>query len=308
MTQWHASGGARQLPGADEIFLDHVGHFVADAKGASEALARAGFTPTPISIQRNPDGSPTGTGNVCAMLRRGYVECLFKTADTPLSQELDAAVARQAGVHLAAFAVADSAAAHARLAAAGFRMRPLAKLARLVPTATAQATAAFTVARVEPGEMAEGRIQLLTHHSEEAVWQERWLEHPNGAFALSRLVIAVVDVTEAAARFARFTGRVAMASASGMSVALDRGTIDLVTAGAFSDAFPEVAIPSLPFIGAYEVVVNSLSPADAILRGSGFQIRREQRSIVAAFPQELGSGAWLFAEADRHGLHPAWEP
>ena len=60
------------------------------------------------------------------------------------------------------------------------------------------ATAAFTVARVEPGEMAEGRIQVLTHHTEDAVWQRRWLAHPNGALGLASLAIAVADVDEAA--------------------------------------------------------------------------------------------------------------
>jgi len=81
----------RRLPAGDEIFLDHVAHFVADADAASRALAQAGFTTTPPSIQVNPDAhggppQPTGTGNVTAMLDRGYIEFLFKTADTPLAQ------------------------------------------------------------------------------------------------------------------------------------------------------------------------------------------------------------------------------
>ena len=45
----------RQLPRGDEIFLDHVGHFVADVEAAGRALARAGFAPTPVSVQVNPD-------------------------------------------------------------------------------------------------------------------------------------------------------------------------------------------------------------------------------------------------------------
>src|SRR5262245_65123938 len=107
----------RQLPFADEIFLDHVGHFVRDHEAASRALARAGFAPTPPSVQVNPDpdgGAPqlTGTGNVTAMFARGYIEVLFKTAETPLTREFDAGLARYPGVHLAAFAVADAAAAH----------------------------------------------------------------------------------------------------------------------------------------------------------------------------------------------------
>src|SRR5262245_44790337 len=70
----------RQLPLGEEIFLDHVGHFVRDPDAASRALARAGFAPTPVSIQVNPapDGSErlTGTGNVTAMLAGGYIEAL----------------------------------------------------------------------------------------------------------------------------------------------------------------------------------------------------------------------------------------
>ena len=139
---------------------------------SSRALARAGFSPTPISIQVNPgpDGSarPAGTGNVTAMLARGYIETLFKTADTPLGRELETAVARYPGVHLAAFSVADAAAAHRRLTHAGFRMQPLAGMQRPVDTVNGPGTAAFTLARLVPGEMPEGRIQILTHRSEDA--------------------------------------------------------------------------------------------------------------------------------------------
>ena len=99
----------RQLPVGGEIFLDHVGHFVPRSGGREPALARAGFAPTPVSVQYNPDGTPTGTGNVTAMFSRGYIEVLFKTADTPLGQEFEAALAGHAGVHLAAFSVADAA-------------------------------------------------------------------------------------------------------------------------------------------------------------------------------------------------------
>src|SRR5687767_15407947 len=126
----------RQLPVNDEIFLDHVGHFVQDPKAASAALARAGFAPTPVSVQVAPDGGPTGTGNVCAMFTRGYVEVLFKTADTPLGREFEAALSRHSGLQLAAFAVADAAAWHKRIGEAGFRTRPIAPFSRPVGTET----------------------------------------------------------------------------------------------------------------------------------------------------------------------------
>ena len=118
-------------------------------------------------------------------------------------------LARHGGVHLAAFAVADAADAHRRLAAQGFRLRPLVHMQRPVETGGAPGTAAFTLARLKPGEMPEGRIQILTHRTEHMVWQPRWLSHANGALALTGVTIAVADVAEAAGRFARFTGRAA---------------------------------------------------------------------------------------------------
>jgi hypothetical protein len=298
VTAHHANAEAdRQLPRADEIFLDHVGHFVRDCDAAARAFARAGFAPTPVSIQVNPDpggGTPAGTGNVTAMFARGYVEALFKAADTPLSRELDAALARYPGVHLAAFSVADAGAAHRRLAAQGFRLRPLLDMQRPVETDGAPGTAAFTLARLEPGEMAEGRIQILTHRTEAIVWQPRWLAHRNGALALTGVTIAVVDVEEAARRFVRFSGRAARPTASGCTIALDRGRIELVTAEAFAQRLPEVPIPTLPFIGAYGIRVRELTALEGLLSDAGVSARRHPGGLVACFPEGLGHGAWVF--------------
>ena len=290
----------RQLPILDEIFLDHVGHFVRDPHAAGRALARAGFAPTPVSIQVVPDADgtprPSGTGNVTVMFSRGYIEALFKTADTPLGRELDAALARHGGVHLAAFSVADAAAAHRRLASAGFRMQPLVHMQRPVDTGGAPGIAAFTLARLEPRQMPEGRIQILTHRTEAMVWQPRWLSHPNGAVALTSVIIVVADAEEAAGRFARFTGREAMPSPLGQTIELDRGRVQLMTAEAFTRTLPDVPIPSLPFIGAYAIRVASLAVTRDMLKRAGLRTRRSEQDLVAIFPEELGQGAWLFAE------------
>jgi hypothetical protein len=291
----------RQLPLEGEIFLDHLAHFVRDAQSAGRALAHAGFAPAPLSIQSNPDpdGGPprlTGTGNMTVMFRRGYVEILFKTSDTPLSRELDTALERHPGLHLVAFAVANAGDAHARLDASGFRVRPLVQMQRPVDTESGPATAAFTIARIEPGLMPEGRVQILTHRTEQAVWQPRWLTHPNGAVALTDVVIAVENVEEAAQRFARFTGCPVIANGAGRAVALDRGRVQIIDTAAFTGLLPEVAIPSLPFIGAYTIMVVSLDTAEQVLRARGTPSRRHGPLLIARFPRELGLGAWIFVE------------
>jgi glyoxalase-like protein len=286
----------RQLPVDGEIFLDHVGHFVRDAEAASRALARAGFAPTPQSVQSNPDGTLTGTGNVTAMFSRGYIEVLFKTADTPLGREFDLALAGHAGVHLAAFSVADAGGQHRRLSDAGFAMRPLVQFQRPVETETGADVAAFTVVRPERGAMAEGRIQILAHRTEHTVWQPRWLTHRNGALGLVDLVVIGADVAEATGRFVRFTGREAKPTKYGQALVLDRGQVQLFSNDAFAAMFAEIAIPPLPFIGAYAVRVQSIATAEALLRQEGMTVRRLGAALVVPFPQELGAGAWLFVE------------
>ncbi len=295
----------RQLPAGDEIFLDHVAHFVRDAEAAQRALIHCGFAPTPISIQVNPEAGggtrPTGTGNVTAMFERGYAEVLFKTADTPLSREFDAMLEKHSGLHLAAFAVANAEAAHRRLADSGFAVRDLVRMSRPVDAQAGVATAAFTIARVEPGVMPEGRIQMLTHHTEEAVWQKRWLSHSNGAVGLADVVIAVADVDEAAARFARFTGRETRRTSGGAVLSLDRGGVYLVTYDRITERVPEVPITRLPFMIGYALRVRSLAAAETAVDRADLDWHTFEGGITAAFPVALGEGAWFFVE-DTSGL------
>src|SRR5271166_638383 len=292
----------RQLPFGDEIFLDHVGHFVRDAQAASRALQRAGFAPTPVSIQADKDPAtgrlvPTGLGNITAMFARGYVEVLFNNSDTPLAGEFDAALARRAGLHLAAFSVVDAAAARERLAAAGFPVRDLVRMQRPVETESGPGIAAFTISRVTPMTMPEGRIQILTHHTEETVWQPRWLSHPNSVCDLIDVAIAVDDVEEAAPRFARFIGRPATFTPGGALIRLDRGGIYLVSHDSATEELPEVPVTSLPFMIGYALGVESLAAAEAAIDGANLEWRAFEDGIVATFPAELGQGAWFFVEA-----------
>ena len=293
----------RQLPAGDEIFLDHVAHFVRDPDAAQRALIRCGFATTPISIQVSPDPSggtrPTGTGNITAMFKRGYAEVLFKTSDTPFAREFDAMLDQHAGLHLAAFSVADAEAAHRRLAASGFAARELVRMSRPVDTEAGADTAAFTIARVQASVMPEGRIQMLTHHTEQAVWQKRWLDHPNSALGLIDVMIAVADVKEAAQRFTRFTGRAATRRPGGSAfIGLDRGGVYLISRERVTRRLPEVAITKLPFIAAYALSVQSLATAERTAERADLEWRAIDggEGIVVTFPLELGQGAWFFVE------------
>jgi hypothetical protein len=292
-----------QLPSGDEIFLDHVGHFVADIAAAEEALKRCGFLPTPFSVQSAPTGpngalEPTGTGNICAMLGAGYLEFLAKTADTPIGRELEASLARWSGVHLAAFAVADAEGAYARLVQAGFPMRPIVRMRRPVETETGKAEARFTVARIQAGAMPEGRIQMLTHHTEDAVWQRRWMAHPNGVAGLAGLLIVSDAVEEAGKRFARFFAQEPKTTERGIVFPLSRGSVQISPP---EEAEPLVgAAPGLPWLAAYGLLADDLRAVGNRLAAAGYEFVRRDRAILAPFPSALGRGFWAFVEEAHH--------
>jgi len=128
------------------------------------------------------------------------------------------------------------------------------------------------------------------------VWQPRWLSHPNSVCALIDVVIAVDDLDEATARFARFTGRSAISTPGGALIRLDRGGIYLISHHRAAEKLPEVPVTALPFMLGYALGVESLAAAEAAVDGADLEWRTFEEGIVATFPTELGAGAWFFVE------------
>lgn len=294
----------RQAPGEGEVFLDHVAHWVPDMDAAADEFERLGFLLTPYTEHANSTAPgepirPAGSANRCIMLREGYLEILTPTADTAIGQELQAGIDRYVGVHLAAFSCADAEAQRARLVAAGFDQRPVVDLRRETETADgAQGTLRFTVIRPFPGVMAEGRIQFLTHHTPDLLWEERWLHHPNTVERLSDLVVCVADPDEAAARFEAYLGRPARRIAGGWSIALERGQLALLGQDAAESALGGISIPVLPYIAGYLLRCGSLDVCKAHFEQEGIVYRELTESMIAVTQPASIGGILLFGAAD----------
>ncbi len=280
-----------QLPDAGAVFLDHVAHFVPAMDPAAEALKRCGFQLTPFTAQSNRIGGkalPAGTGNRCAMLRRGYVEILAATGDTPLGHQLGERLARHVGLHLAAFSSTDAAGEHRRLADAGFPVEPLVDMRRPVATEDGEHDARFTIARIAPGIMPEGRIQFLTHHTANLVWREPYLDHPNGAQALSALWVAAVDPDEPARRFARFTGHPARHDGEMATITLERGALRLASPEFLQYKFGIAPGPPLPYFAAYEIAVADLDSVRRLLDAAGLATAANAAGVALTLPRSIG--------------------
>ena len=252
-----------QIPAPGEKVLDHLAHWVPGLEAAGATLASLGFTLTPRSEQHasaRPGApvTPVGSANRCIMLRSGYLEVLAPLAPTPIGRELQAGIDRYVGVHLLAFGSSDTEAEQVRLAAGGFPQRQPVALRREVEKESGETvTLRFTVGRAKLGSMAEGRVQFLTHHTPEHLWEPRWLAHPNTAEGLAEVWIVTADLDEAAARYAGYLDQPAGRNEAGVAtIALARGRVSLFTPEAFRARLSGVAIPALPFISGYGVAVR----------------------------------------------------
>lgn len=283
------------IPGGSDVFLDHVGAYVADRRQAALRLRRLGFTLTQYArhVQAAPDGAqqPTGTGNQCVMFREGYLEIMSATGEaTPLAALLRDAIARYEGLHLLAFAVADAEARHAALPSRHFKPLPLVRLRRPVPAGGGEESCRFDVVRLPPGAMPEGRIQLVTHHTPELVWRPELVVHANGAEALTGVLIAVDDPSEVAIRFSRFADRQALfADPDQSELELQRGRVVFVRTPRLASLLPQCAPPpALPYMAALAVRCRDIERLARHLVAATVDFHRDGTRILVSPGQACG--------------------
>jgi len=235
--------------------LDHVGVVGRDVAALAAEFETLGFCLTPLARHA---GGRTGNRNV--MLRRGYIE-LLSVVDGGSSATLDGFLRRYAGIHIMALAVDDAAATLARLHRAGFAQAALAHTDRAVDDADPGGPRArFTL--IATPDAPEGRVHLIRHETPEALWQERFLFHPNHAVALEEVVLVVTEPAGVAARLSRLAGRpVVPDAAGGFMLDLPRGRVRMLPESALGAVFPEVGVPVLPWIAGVTLATDDANAA-----------------------------------------------
>lgn len=284
---------ASQNPPPGKLNIDHVAHFVAHIDAASAALEQAGFTLTPFSAQSHrlePGGPlvPAGSGNRCVMLHEGYLEFLTPTADTAIASQLRAAIRRYTGVHLVALGTSAPQADHARLEKHGFAPLPPVALQREIGTDSGNQTARFTVVRVPPGTMAEGRIQFCQQHTPQWLWQTRWMQHANSARGLAAVILCVADPQEAAQRYARYTGLLAQVAGSQWRIDTQRGAL-LFVAPAAVERHLGITPPGVPWIAGYVLTSDDIAATRTRISAAQCTVRDlEARRLLLEWPGAVG--------------------
>ncbi len=289
----------RQQPEGGEVFLDHVGWFVADLDKAAAQLKRLGFAVSDENVHMNraPDGAqaPSGTVNRLVTPGLGYLEFLGARGDTPLARQHAAQLARYEGLHLMAFSSADVPAEAPRLAAEGFNPLEPVDMRRIVDTPAGPAEARFSVLRVPPGAMPEGRVQWCAHHTPEHVWKPGATAQPNGVEALTGALWIVDDVPEALDRYSRFLRKPAKRLSDDLgAIALDRGALLFATPSGTGVFAPPP--PTRPFGAIVSLRVADLEGSCRAVGGAASVTRLDDGALV-----DDGLGARLLLH---EGLSP----
>ena len=276
----------KQVPEGDQIFLDHVGSFVDDLDRAAVALKRLGFAPSDISHQKNvaADGTVllSGTSNRLVRLRRGFLEFLASTSDTPLSVQLRNALARYEGVHLIAFSHTDLEAQRARLVKCGFDMQEVVRLRGRARDVGLRHDVAWTILRTMPQVMPEGRIQFVYPHTPELSWPPGSTDHPNHADSLTGVIVCVGDPDEVKNRFGAYLGR----DTETDGVTTDRGRVYIAALDDVGDFLPDFSPPGLPYIAAVTVRTTDLGKTRQVIRSNGVEPLTQRDEILWIAPTD----------------------
>ncbi|HEY8612840.1 MAG TPA: VOC family protein [Roseomonas sp.] len=269
--------------------LDHIGVCARDAAALWGAYERLGFALTPVARQSRGD-QPLGTANRCAMLRRGYIELLAVVDPALPDNGLGVMLGRFEGARILALRMTDSEGNLARLRRAGLDIPGISPLSR--PVEPGGPIARFE--RLPLPEAPEGRVQLVRHLTPEAIWQERWMDHPNGVTELRAAIIVSDRPAESAARLSRLSGLpLEPDPAGGFALPLPDGArVRVLSPEVAAAILPGVEPPALPAIMGMVLGVSDLDATRAALSAVP---RIEVPEGVMVPPAEAAGCALVFA-------------
>ena len=195
--------------------LDHVVIDVRDQiDEAARRFSRLGF-------QLTPRGHHTlGSVNHLAMFTTDYLELLGFGEDGATRVEI---APFAVGLNGLVFKTADAEAVHRRAEAAGLPVLPVQAFSRPVALDGATRDARFRTTRLDPTKVAMGRVYFCEHQTPELVWRPEWQGHPNGARAITRVVVATADPQRTAVLFRDLFGSDAVAERDDSNLCLGYG-------------------------------------------------------------------------------------
>jgi catechol 2,3-dioxygenase-like lactoylglutathione lyase family enzyme len=268
--------GAAVPPSAP--ILDHV---VVDVR---DRMDEAAATYRTLGFQLTPRGYHTlGSMNHLAMFASDYLELLGFGEGGASRPEL---APFPVGLNGLVFKTENADAIHDHAQRAGLPILPVQAFSRPVALDGKKQDAKFRTTRLDPAKIAMGRVYFCEHQTPELVWRPEWQRHPNGARAISRVVVATPDPARTAGLFRGLFGDGAvMAHAGCCTVAAGTARVELMTPQAAAQEFGSAAPDASgrgEYLAALEFAVGSLAETGALLREADGLVNEPNRVVVPA--------------------------
>ena len=187
--------------------LDHV---VIDVR---DRIDEAMHCFSALGFQLTPRGHHTlGSANHLAMFATDYLELLGFGEGGATRAEL----ARfPAGLNGLVFKSTDADLVHREAESAGLPVLPVQSFSRPVVLDGVPRDARFRTTRLDWDKIAMGRVYFCEHLTPDLVWRPEWQGHPNGASAITHVVVATGDPQQTAKLFRGLFGNDAIAARDG---------------------------------------------------------------------------------------------
>jgi catechol 2,3-dioxygenase-like lactoylglutathione lyase family enzyme len=255
--------------------LDHV---VIDVR---ERIDEAMRCFSGLGFQLTPRGRHTlGSVNHLAMFATDYLELLGFPKDGETRPEI---TRFPEGLNGLVFKTADADLVHREAAAAGLPVLPVQSFSRPVALGAETCDARFRTTRLDPDEVAMGRVYFCEHLTPELVWRPELQSHPNTACAIARVVVATPDPQRTAALYRGLFGPEAVADRAGRRlIVAGAAQVELATPDVVAAEFGEAAADAAgraEYMAALGLKVASLAAAAQQLRGVP-GVRIEPRRVV----------------------------
>jgi len=258
--------------------LDHV---VIDVRDRIDEAMRCFQS---LGFQLTPRGRHTlGSVNHLAMFATDYLELLGFAGDGAIRPEI---MRFPVGLNGLVFTTADADSVHAQAAAAGLPILPVQSFSRPVTLDGVARDARFRTTRLDPAQVAMGRVYFCEHQTPDLVWRPEWQTHPNGACAIARVVVATADPQRTARLFRGLFGDEIVADRNwAQIIAAGAAQVELSTPDAVAAEFGETAAEAAgrtEHMAALGIRVRSLHEAGRCLRSvPGLHVERHRLVVPA---------------------------
>jgi catechol 2,3-dioxygenase-like lactoylglutathione lyase family enzyme len=276
--------------------IDHIIVGVRDLEAARATWQRLGFTVTPRGRHIGQ-----GTANYCIMFGRDYLELLGFVEPDEYGHRLEAFLAEREGPMSVAFAPErDAEATRAALAANGLHPSAPRALGRALELPEGEVMPRFSLLNLPPEETPGLDCFICGHLTPELVRRPEWVAHANGVTGIKAVHLLAENPAALAPAYRRLFGSGSVTSTgAGIAVAVGRHSLSFATQESFGDAYPALALDSIPLpsIAALELTVRSHTQTADFLRRSGIAITELSDGRLAASAVVANGTALLWAQS-----------